>query len=100
MGMTGLAGIGDVARWASQVSAGGDDPEVEKLSANGLPEGTKVTLVYSDGEKEDSDFKEELEATGFLVKLRRVSDGSWKGMADAVAQETLELLTGESDPDL
>mmetsp|Transcript_85999 Transcript_85999/g.216472 ORF Transcript_85999/g.216472 Transcript_85999/m.216472 type:complete len:480 (-) Transcript_85999:142-1581(-) len=85
--------IADAARWAANAAIS-EDAEAEdddKLIATGLPEGSRVTLLYSEGAKEDVDLQEEIEGIGLPVRTRR-SEG---GLDGALAEEAWKMLSAE-----
>lgn len=94
-GIATAASAADAARWA--VAAKGDESEEEddKLVTSGLPEGSQITTLYSEGEQENTDLKEELEGLGISVKVRRAPGGD--GMLDALVAEAWRMAVGASD---
>mmetsp|Transcript_7479 Transcript_7479/g.16845 ORF Transcript_7479/g.16845 Transcript_7479/m.16845 type:complete len:501 (+) Transcript_7479:76-1578(+) len=93
--------LSDALRWASTASTLVEEADEERLSAIGLPEATKISFLYGEGEPEESDLKEELEATGLLLHHRVAAAGgalaASEALSDALAEEVLSLLSHLED---
>lgn len=90
-GFATASAAADAARWAV-ASNPDDEDEDDKLSVSGLPEGSQVATLYAEGEKEDTDLKEELEGLGLSVKVQHAKTS--EAFLDAVVAEAWRFVAG------
>jgi len=103
-GASSALAAADAARWAASTDA--DEADDDRLVCTGLPEGSRVSMLYAEGEKEDTDLKEELEGTGLLATSRQLAGAGKGGLAaseaasEAAVEEVWRLLFGGEGADL